>query len=369
VVSQILVIEDQPDVRENIVELLDAEKFKTLAAENGIDGVNLAQEYHPDLILCDVMMPELDGYDVLNMLRQNPETALIPFVFLTAKAATKDMRQGMNLGADDYLTKPFTRTELLQAIRSRLSRQKAFVQQADLELTGLQQSLAYSVPDKILNPLDEIARTAEIFIQDAETLSPNDFKALSQSIYTHTQFLQRAIQNFFLYMNLEFLARNTETLTALQGTQTMRPGDFIFMISTQKAKEYKRSRDVKAITANVQLGIATDDLKKIVEESLDFALTATQEQTPVSIVAEVVQDTFQYSLQFRLETLSPEQFQRIAAKEPLDRQFYEELDPGLGLLIIHRIAELYSGGLTLDSGFDSEFTLTVSLPIQIVRQG
>lgn len=365
-VSKILVIEDQPDVRENIVELLGAENFETFAAEDGIEGVHLAQEHHPDLILCDVMMPELDGYDVLNMLRQNPETALIPFVFLTAKAATKDMRQGMNLGADDYLTKPFTRTELLQAISSRLSRQKTFAQQTDLELTGLQQSISYSVPDKILNPLDEIARTAEIFIQDTETLSPSDFKALGQSIYTHTQFLQRAIQNFFLYMNLEFLARNTEILKEIQNAHTMRPGDFIFMVSTQKAKEYRRSRDVKAITANVQLGIATDDLKKIVEESLDFALTLTPDQTPVSILAEVSQGIFQYSLQFRFEEWSPEQRQRMMAKEPLDRQFYEELDPGLGLLIIQRIAELYSGGLTLDCGPDSQFILMVSLPTKTV---
>jgi two-component system, sensor histidine kinase and response regulator len=362
VVNKILVIEDQPDVRENIVELLDAENFKTFAAEDGIEGIHLAQEHHPDLILCDVMMPELDGYDVLNMLRQDPETAMIPFIFLTAKAATKDMRQGMDLGADDYLTKPFTRTELLQAISSRLLRQKTFAQHADSELTGLQQSISYSIPDKILNPLDEIARVSKIFIQDAETLSPRDFKELGQSIHTNTQFLQRAIQNFFLYMNLEFLARSTDSLQVIQSAHTMRPGDFIFMVSTQKAKEYRRSKDVKAITANVQLGIATDDLKKIVEESLDFALSMTREQTPVAITTEVIQGRFQYSLQVRLEGLSPELRQRLAAKEPLDRPFYEELDPGLGLLLINRIAELYGGGLTLDYGIDSLFTLTVSLP-------
>jgi two-component system, sensor histidine kinase and response regulator len=366
VVNTILVIEDQPNVRENIVELLGAENFEVLAAEDGIEGVHLAQEHHPDLVLCDVMMPELDGYDVLNMLRQDPKTAMIPFVFLTAKAATKDMRQGMNLGADDYLTKPFTRTELLQAISSRLSRQETFAQHADSELAGLQQSIAYSIPNKILNPLDEIARVSEVFIQEAELLSPEDFKDLGQNIHANVQFLQRAIQNFFLYMNLEFLARNAETLKAIQSAHTIRPGDFVYMISTQKAKESGRSKDVKAITANVHLGIATDDLKKIVEESLDFALSVTQEQTPISIVTEVTQGTFQYSLRFRFEGLSPEIHQKISAKESLDRPFYEELDPGLGLLIIHRIAELYSGGLTLDYQPDSQFILTVSLPTKAI---
>jgi two-component system, sensor histidine kinase and response regulator len=362
VVSTILVIEDQPNVRENIVELLDAENFEVLAAEDGMEGVNLAQENHPDLILCDVMMPELDGYDVLNRLRQDPETAMIPFIFLTAKAATKDMRQGMNLGADDYLTKPFNRAELLQAISSRLARQQTFAQQTESELAGLQQSISYSIPNKILDPLDEIARVSEVFVQDAEILSPRDFKELGQSIHAKSQFLQRAVQNFFLYMNLEFLARNAETLQAIQSAHTIRPGDFIYMISTQKAKDSGRSKDVTAITANVHLGIATDDLKKIVEESLDFALSATREQTPISITTEVTQGTFQYVLKFCLEGLATELHRKISEKELLDRAFYEELDPGLGLLIVHRIAELYSGDLTLDYQPNSQFTLTVSLP-------
>jgi two-component system, sensor histidine kinase and response regulator len=362
VVNTVLVIEDQPNVRENIVELLGAENFAVLAAENGIEGVHLAQEHHPNLILCDVMMPELDGYDVLSMLRQDPATAMIPFIFLTAKAATKDMRQGMNLGADDYLTKPFTRTELLQAISSRLARQQVFAQHADSELVSLQQSISHSIPSKILDPLDEIARTAEVFIQEAERLSPKDFKEMGQAIHANSQFLQRAFQNFFLYMNLEFLARNAEVLKAIQSADTIRPGDFIYMVSTQKAKEKGRSKDVKAITANVHLGIATDDLKKIVEESLEFALNMTQAQTAISITTNVTQSTFQYSLQFCLEDLLPELLQKISAKEPLDRPFFEELDPGLGLLIAHRIAELYNGSLTLDYQPNSQFVLTVSFP-------
>lgn len=369
-VNRILVIEDQSNVRDNIVELLGAEDFETFAAEDGMAGINIAQAHHPDLILCDVMMPDLDGYDVLNVLRQDPATAMIPFVFLTAKAATKDIRQGMNLGADDYLTKPFTRTELLQAVSSRLSRQKTFVQQADYELTGIRQSISYSIPDKILSPLDEISRTAEIFGQDADLLTTDDFKQLGKHISANTKFLQRAIQNFFLYMNLEFLARNSESLRVIQGAHTMRPGDFIYMVSTQKAKQYGRLRDVKTQTANVHLGIATDDLKKMIEESLDFVLSTTPANTPVLIQTRVAKEIFQYSLQCRLEFLTPEQRQRILdkAQVPLDRSFFEELDPGLGVLIIQRIAELYNGALTLDCDAEAQFTLTVSLPTKSVIQ-
>jgi DNA-binding NarL/FixJ family response regulator len=120
--KKILVIEDEPEMRRNLITILRLEKFHPLAAENGRVGVELAGKEKPDLILCDVMMPELDGHSVLQALRENPDTASIPFIFLTAKGEKIDVRSGMNLGADDYLTKPVAKADLLNAIRSRLER-------------------------------------------------------------------------------------------------------------------------------------------------------------------------------------------------------------------------------------------------------
>lgn len=121
--TKILVIEDEESVRENLLDLLGAENFETMTAENGKVGIDLATSFRPDLILCDMMMPEIDGLGVLTAIREEPLTATIPFIFLTAKSAKSDFRQGMDMGADDYLTKPFTRTELLRAIMNRLNRQ------------------------------------------------------------------------------------------------------------------------------------------------------------------------------------------------------------------------------------------------------
>jgi EAL domain-containing protein (putative c-di-GMP-specific phosphodiesterase class I)/ActR/RegA family two-component response regulator len=123
--AKILVIEDEELVRENLVEMLEAEDFETLSAVNGRIGLDIAFSELPDLILCDIMMPEMDGYSVVARLRDNPKTTTIPLIFLTAKAGKADIRQGMDLGADDYLTKPFTRAELLSAIMSRLEKQAA----------------------------------------------------------------------------------------------------------------------------------------------------------------------------------------------------------------------------------------------------
>ena len=118
----ILLIEDNTDVLETTKEILELADYTVLTALEGKTGVELAKNEKPDLIICDIMMPELDGYGVLNILGKNPNTSSIPFIFLTAKTDKNDIRKGMNLGADDYITKPFEETELLDAVEMRLKR-------------------------------------------------------------------------------------------------------------------------------------------------------------------------------------------------------------------------------------------------------
>ncbi len=120
--KKVLLIEDNKDVRENTAEILTLAQYKVVTAKNGKEGVELALKEKPDLIICDIMMPVLDGHGVLHMLSKNEETSSIPFIFLTAKAERSDFRKGMEMGADDYLTKPFDDVELLNAIESRLKK-------------------------------------------------------------------------------------------------------------------------------------------------------------------------------------------------------------------------------------------------------
>ncbi|MCR8559594.1 response regulator [Mucilaginibacter sp. BJC16-A38] len=122
--KKVLVIEDNDDIRENIIEILELASYTVQGAKNGKEGVELVTKIIPDIILCDIMMPELDGYGVLYLLNKNPETGTIPFIFLTAKAERVDLRKGMEMGADDYLTKPFDDMELLNAVESRLKKKE-----------------------------------------------------------------------------------------------------------------------------------------------------------------------------------------------------------------------------------------------------
>jgi DNA-binding response OmpR family regulator len=120
--KKILVIEDEPEMRRNLATLLRFHNYEAVAAENGRVGMEAARRDAPDLILCDVMMPELDGYAVLQALQTDPELSQIPFIFLTAKGEKDDLRSGMNLGADDYLTKPVANADLMRAVEARLRR-------------------------------------------------------------------------------------------------------------------------------------------------------------------------------------------------------------------------------------------------------
>src|SRR5690554_2253266 len=122
--TTILIIEDNDDIRESTAEILEMSGFEVFMAAEGKSGVDMAIKHLPDIILCDIMMPELDGYGVLYMLNKHEETAGIPFIFLTAKAERADMRKAMEMGADDYLTKPFDDMELLNAVETRLRKRK-----------------------------------------------------------------------------------------------------------------------------------------------------------------------------------------------------------------------------------------------------
>lgn len=187
--TKILVIEDEVAVRSNIQDILELEGFALITAENGLLGIQMAQHEHPDLIICDVMMPELNGYQVLEQLRQSLSTATIPFIFLTARADRLDLRQGMELGADDYLTKPFTPAELRKAIATRLAKQAAATEQYRQErerskhlqrqaqerqnLAETHQEILNKIAQDLRNPLSNINMAIQM-LEKAATLEERD---------------------------------------------------------------------------------------------------------------------------------------------------------------------------------------------------
>lgn len=153
--KKILLIEDNTDIRENTAEILEMANYKVFTAENGKVGVEVALKERPDLIICDIMMPVLDGYGVLHMLHKNPEVSNTSFIFLTAKSERSDIRKGMELGADDYITKPFNGTELLSAVESRFKKIELLKKDLGTDLEGFNQLLKTGSGKDMLQSMTE----------------------------------------------------------------------------------------------------------------------------------------------------------------------------------------------------------------------
>jgi len=222
-VDKILLIEDNPDMRENTAEMLELANYQVQVAENGKQGVRMAQQDPPDLIICDIMMPELDGYGVLYLLAKNPKTSAIPFIFLTAKADKSDFRQGMKLGADDYLTKPFEEMELLEAIDIRLKKSRQFQQGFNEGIRAVEDFIDEAMGLEELNKLSE----------DRKTRHYNKKEAL---------FYQGEHPNFLYYLNsgkVKTSKMNQDGKELVTGLH--KAGDFIGYLSLLQGTEYPES--------------------------------------------------------------------------------------------------------------------------------
>jgi two-component system sensor histidine kinase/response regulator len=217
---KILVIEDEAGIRDSIVDILQAEDYIVDSAENGLEGLRTIDEFHPDLVICDIMMPELDGYGVLEKVRENPQTQTLPFIFLTAKTEKQDMRVGMDLGANDYLTKPFTHDELLQTIRARLSLEDAAHADTQKQLDALRANISSSLPLEVGTHLSEILTLADTLTHKADTLPTEGIVGLAKAIKRNAQQVSQLIEKLMLLAQLESLTPDSEAATTMQQQQT-----------------------------------------------------------------------------------------------------------------------------------------------------
>jgi two-component system sensor histidine kinase/response regulator len=201
--KKILVIDDEEWLREMMLLALRQRGFDVIEAENGEKGIEVARKELPDLILCDVNMDKVDGYLTLSSLRSEPATASIPFILMTGLADQAGMRHGMELGADDYLPKPFTIEALYAAVDARLKKAKTVREEAERKLADLRDNISMMLPHELRTPLNGILAYGEILVADAETISPKDIAEMGQVIYDSGKRLERLIENFLIYAQLE----------------------------------------------------------------------------------------------------------------------------------------------------------------------
>lgn len=359
---KILIIEDNEVMRYNLLELLEAEEFEAIGAENGKMGVELALKDPPDMILCDVMMPELDGYDVLQSLRSHPQTATIPFIFMTAKADRVDIRQGMELGADDYLTKPYTPDEVLKAIGTQLKKQEAIDSSAQSKLEELRNNIVHSLPHELRTPLNGILGFSELIIYKCDQLNLPEIRDMAEGIRRSGERLNRLIQNFLLYAELELIASNPEEVKSLRSQGVESTQSLITDRILIKAQAANRSEDLQLDLQDIPAQISDIMLNKIIEELIENALKFSEEETPVSISTRCKNNQFILEMINQGRGMTPEQLAKLGAYMQFERRLYEQQGTGLGLSIVKRITELHAGQLIIESIPGEQTTVRVVLP-------
>ncbi len=374
--KRILVIEDAYSLRRDIVEMLRFEEFEVVDAENGLVGVQRTQEFKPDLIICDIMMPVMNGYDVLRALQGDPKTATIPFIFLTARADRQDQRIGMQSGADDYVTKPFTATELLETVKARLAKAEIGTVITEGIIDGIRERIITALPHELRTPLNVIMGFSNLMMMDAEGLDTKRVQEMSQYINGAANRLYRLIENYIMYAYTEIVLSDTNPESKRR--EVFKTGVMYYPMSAiegyvrERAQSVQPPReddlvfDLKDVDA---LPIYDEYLKRIVEELIDnackFSAPPTTPPHAKIYVSTYIEDGFfVISVKDQGRGIDPEKIDQIGAYNQFERHLYEQQGSGLGLIITKRLTELHGGVLDIDSTLGGGTTVRVALPLQ-----
>lgn len=360
--TAILIIEDDEILQENLIELLELEGFSTLSASDGIDGLRLIQDQPPDLILCDVMMPNLDGFGVLVELRSDPATSHIPFIFLTAKTDRINMRNAMTLGADDYITKPFTPPEVLSAIRTRLKRQASLVREYEQKLENLRENLISTLPHELRTPLTAILGYSQLLMMGIESYSPQEALESIKKINSAGQRLYQLIENYLLYAQLEVIGSDASRIAAIRSAVVENVGVLIADITQQKAYDYGRSDDLVMEIEDTTIQGTLDNIERIIDELVENAFKFSTAGSPVEVRALVDMDTYTIYISDAGRGMTAEQIKQIGAYMQFERKLHEQQGSGMGLIIAKRLTDLQGGTFHIESIPHQQTLISLSFP-------
>lgn len=360
--KKILVIDDEEWLREMMLLALGQRGFEVIEAENGEKGIEIARKELPDLILCDVNMDKVDGYLTLSSLRSEPVTASIPFILMTGLADQAGMRHGMELGADDYLPKPFTIEALYAAVDARLKKAMAIREEAERKLADLRDNISMMLPHELRTPLNGILAYGEILVSESETIQPKEIAEMGQVIYDSAKRLERLVENFLIYAQLEILSSDLHNPNSLLRKPTPAPAPIIEENAREQAQLARRPQDLVIELANVPVPISDEYLGKMVEELVQNAFKFSSPNTKVRVNFADMGDFLVLTVSDHGRGLSTEHIAKVGAYMQFDRKLHEQQGLGLGLTIVRRLTELHGGTLTIQSEKGSGTSVAIKLP-------
>ena len=360
--NRILVIDDEEWLREMVQLALTQKGYEVLEASNGVRGIDVARKELPDLILCDVNMEKLDGYHTLASLRNETATASIPFILMTGLADNAGMRHGMELGADDYLPKPFRIDALYSAVEARLKKVQAVRQHAEQKLADLRDNISLMLPHELRTPLNGILAYGEMLAADAATLPPAEIAEMGQVIHDSGKRLERLIENFLIYAQIELLSTDPQKINALRSKKTDRPAQLLEKHAREQAQLCRRANDLVLDVVDQSVPMSEEYLAKIVSELVQNAFKFSQTGAKVRVSLVDAANSINLTVTDQGRGFSTEHITKVGAYMQFDRKMQEQQGLGLGLSIAKRLTELHGGTLAIQSERDATTSVTVKLP-------
>ncbi|MBJ7901013.1 MAG: response regulator [Cyanobacteria bacterium RI_101] len=361
--TKILIIEDDPMVRENLEEILELAEFDFLSAVNGAEGLAQAKEARPDLILCDVMMPEMNGFEVLENLRKDPHTLNIPLIFLTAKVDVASLREGMNLGADDYIMKPFDINSLLEAIQARLAKQANLVESVQSEMSDFRNRMTRALPQKFHGLLSQLTNSAHNLKEFHEHLTEQEIEDIADKIELTSAEIHHLFINFALYSQLELIALNPKARQAYENKRGSCLASVVLtQVSQSKGSFYRRSKDLKLVLTDTRIAIAESNFRKIAEELIDNAFKFSAPGTQVEIREKIDDHNWSVFIIDGGDGIEPALLAALFPEQSSDN-LEKFVIPSFGLPIAKSLTELNGGTFYIESLPGKQTIIHLTFPI------
>ena len=343
--ARILLIDDQPQLRAVMGEILSAGGHEPVLAADGVEGLTALRREHPDLVVCDINMPVLDGFGVLRAIRADPQLASVPFVFLTSEA---EVRAGMVSGADDYLIKPIGADALLAAIDARLARGAITRREADRRVDEIRRTVAALLPHELRTPLTVILGSAALLQQFHRDFKPEEIEQMAAGIMKAAQRLHRMTENYILYAELELrrLSRpgaGDELVAGSSGAADVESA------AREVAAQHGRAADLELEVQDVPVPIAPAFLRKAVSELCDnaFKFSEAGKKVRVSLVAAGMERALEVA--DHGVGMAADQVRQVGAFQQFERSRFEQRGSGVGLALVRSIAEAQGGRLEISS--------------------
>lgn len=347
--ARILVVDDEKHMRDLLVDTLHSAGHSTLTAANGGDGLALAQEHLPDLIISDVNMPHMDGFQMLDQIRATEKVNTIPVIFLTAEDNTPAMRKGMLGGAEDFIAKPVSPHDLLLSVEVQLGKRAALEERHHSTLQLLRKSIAYALPHELRTPLHMIAGYAKILEMEGGRSLPEDVLESAHVIKDSATRLERLIENYLIYAQLEILHTNPTELEAAQNHLVKDCGTIIEKAAISRAESFNRPDDLHLDVAHLAMRISSKNLSKIIFELVDNAFKFSAPGTQVIVRSIQEGDRLVITIYDEGRGMSADEVNLLGAYMQFGRELYEQQGVGLGFTVAKRLVELHGGAVKVDS--------------------